>query len=224
MRQAYDYWQDQPGNYFPHRPTDGPTPVHGVPGDAFPDGSSSTTSVKTTFAHETSQDNPMVVTFGLSTYSSLSLKVGSLDPPLFPLVPRSHKSQERFPSSLSQTKITPFKEDYQRSAPSQRQRRPRRISEWLITSGLAIGKQSTSPLHRRRTLQNEHLRTFSGFIPNQAHPSQASFTLVTSSSLDSISQAHQPSPKKKGGVLNESHRPFFNLLMGPHEQTWLVTY
>ncbi len=92
MRQAYDYWQDQPGNYFPHRPTDGPTPVHGVPGDAFPDGSSSTTSVKTTFAHETSQDNPMVVTFGLSTYSSLSLKVGSLDPPFSPRTPISQVS------------------------------------------------------------------------------------------------------------------------------------
>jgi|SRR5882757_164172 hypothetical protein len=107
----------------------------GIPKDTFPDGSSSRPRPFHKISQQPRRGFPVSrrtrhSILGPVTRSPCTLDLTSL--------------RDTSPR-LDQTRIEPFKGDYQRPAAPWRHARSRRIPTWLIASGLAIGKQSTSP-------------------------------------------------------------------------------
>ena len=117
MRQAYDYWQDQPGNYYPKRDEAPSTPRYWLPSRVFSLGRSSSMAFKVNLRNQFEKS-----------------KTITTSPPSAPLerTSESHGPRIRPPcSSISQnssallpvlkgTEIVAFGEDYQRPAAPER--------------------------------------------------------------------------------------------------------
>lgn len=130
MRQAYDYWQDQPGNYFPIR----------FRGHRYS---------RATSAHFRDVEfvNPFPCQDPPQLNGPLFHKgVGALNPQMAsPRFPFSHVPSE-IPFSRTGTKVTHLRWGLPTSDDTLKVHvRTWRIPKWLAASGLTIGKQSTSP-------------------------------------------------------------------------------
>jgi hypothetical protein len=151
-----------------------------IPKDTFyPDGSSSTRSSRPTSHFPTISRRPgKEKKTPFPSFDVLQLHLLQVAFARSPCTPISQVSGTLL-LVLSRTKITPFEEDYQRSASSKRRTRSRRIPMWLIASGLAIGKQSTSLFVADERFQGAPSDSFRPskvytFRKPGKHPSQAS--------------------------------------------------
>ena len=146
MRQAYDYWQDQPGNCpYTHGTCCGTARGGRYKGLTPPSQARvSHRPIRVVPPARPPLDSPPSRTFRLTAPRSKFL------------VPRSHTPQERFPQS-SGLGSTPFGEGYRRAAAPlmvEGAARTRRISKRLVAkTGLAIGHQVHLPLHRLQRCQ-----------------------------------------------------------------------
>ena len=156
MRQAYDYWQDQPGNYFP-KPLSWPSVTRGVPGalSAFTMWSSSTFVCVKHSRPTVARGQPSPLREGVQATSNPQMAS--------PCFPFSHVLS-KIPSSRRETKVTALDEDYQRPATPERHAQTWRIPQWLAASGLTIGKQSTS----FNIARSHHIRMGRGFKGEQS--------------------------------------------------------
>ena len=156
MRQAYDYWQDQPGNYFPI----GCLVVVKTPPPLLWEGSAHFprpgVRIRTELATDPTSEQAGRSTFVRRSVLDLQTPIRQLNR----LVPRiSHVSDK---GSLRRLKKQNGNHHPRRELPavgSQAshllegrgpQRPSRRIPKWLAATGLAIGEQPTSFVHCER--------------------------------------------------------------------------
>ena len=138
MRQAYDYWQDQPGNYFP-KPLSWPSLTHGMPRGTlrFRD---------VEFVNFCFTSNRPIAACGRLPPQG-GYKRHQNPQMASPCFPFSHVSS-KIPSSRGETKVTALDEDYQR--PVTPERRATDMADPLVVSCIRIDhRQAIHLLHHR---------------------------------------------------------------------------
>jgi len=152
LRQAYDYWQGQPGNYFPIR-------FRGHRYSRATERSLSQCGVHQPFpCQDPSQLNGPLFPMG----------VGALNPQMAsPRFPFSHVPSE-IPLSRTGTKVTHLQWGLPTSDDTLKVHvQTWRIPKWLSASGLTIGKQSTSPPTSLKHVTQGQLEASKGFLLNK---------------------------------------------------------